>query len=241
MTDNSPPSRNYANDGSLLGVIRLALTKFLQNDIDDMLPAQVIAYNATTNRAQVQPLIVQVTTDNIQIQRAQIASVPVYKMGGGSFVISFPVNSGDLGWIKANDRDISLFKTKYQQSPPNTQRKHKFSDAVFIPDSMLNGVSLVDPTKMCLQSYDGTMAITIGDGQITLKAPTKINFETPLVVYSGVFEVQNTASAGVAATITGALTTTGEVTSTLGGTHTLTEHVHGGVQSGSSNTSTPTG
>ncbi|WP_202973956.1 Gp138 family membrane-puncturing spike protein [Fimbriiglobus ruber] len=61
-----------------------------------MLPAQVIAYDRTTNRAQVQPLIAVVTTANQVVQRAQ-SSVPVFQYGGGGFVLSFPVMTGDTG------------------------------------------------------------------------------------------------------------------------------------------------
>src|ERR1700712_4678497 len=105
MADSSPPSHNPADDDSMAGMLRLVLTKFLQNT-DDMLPARVIAYDRTANRASVQPLIAMVTTDNVQVNRSQLASVPVLQLGGGDCMLSFPLKSGDLGWIKASDRDI---------------------------------------------------------------------------------------------------------------------------------------
>src|SRR4051794_9047919 len=103
MADSSPPSHNPADNDSMAGMLRLALTKFLQNT-DDMLPPRVISSDRATNRASVQPLIAMVTTDNVQISRSQLASVPVLQLGGGDCLLSFPLNSGDLGWIKANDR-----------------------------------------------------------------------------------------------------------------------------------------
>lgn len=158
---NAPFSRNPADNDSMVGMFRLVLTKFLQG-VDDMLPAQVIAYDRPSNRAQVQPLIQMVTTNNERVNRAQIASVPVLQLGGGGFVMSFPIASGDLGWIKANDRDISLFKTTYALSAPNTQRKHDFSDALFIPDAMLNiALASEDAGNAVFQNTDGTVKIAL--------------------------------------------------------------------------------
>src|SRR6516164_6319501 len=110
MTFIPIPSRHPTNDDSLLGTLNVFFSKFLQNNIDDMLPAQVIKFDRPSNLAQIQPLIPMVTTKGIIIQRAQIMSAPVLQMGGGGFVLNFPIATGDLGFIKSNDRDISTFK-----------------------------------------------------------------------------------------------------------------------------------
>ncbi|OWK37005.1 Gp138 family membrane-puncturing spike protein [Fimbriiglobus ruber] len=158
MTDYAPPSRNPADNDTLTGLLKLVLTKALQNTAD-MLPARVIAYDRTTNCAQVQPLIAVVTTANQVVQRAQVASVPVFQYGGGGFVLSFPVMTGDTGWIKANDRDISLFKQTTAASSPNTARLHDFADAMFFPDTLLNGVTIAteDAANAVLQNFAGTV------------------------------------------------------------------------------------
>lgn len=182
---NAPPSRNYADNDSLTGTLRLVLTKFLQG-VDDMLPAKVLAYDRATNRARVQPLIYMVNTNNEIVNRGQVASVPVLQLGGGGFVISFPIRTGDLGWIKANDRDISLFKTGYEAAAPNTQRKHSFDDAVFIPDTMLKGFSINedDAESVVLQNTTGTVKIAISDDGIKITSPD-ILMTTPLVTITG--------------------------------------------------------
>lgn len=199
-TNRSPPSLDPASYGDFSGVIRFVLTKLLQNT-DDMLPAQVIAYDRTTNRARVQPLIAVVTTDNIRIDRAQVASVPVLQPGGGGFVMSFPIKTGDLGWIKANDSDISLFLQNLQNSSPNTARLHSFEDAIFIPDTMFKSVTIdpADTDNVVIQSLDGTCKISMG--------ATSIAFTSATLTHNGV---------------------------NIGSTH-----VHGGVQSGGSDTGVP--
>ena len=197
MTTNAPPSRNQAMDGTLMGAFSLFEAKLLQN-MEDMLPAIVIAYDRTTNRAQVQPLIVMVNTRNEQIERAQIASVPVFQPGGGGFVISTPIQTGDIGWIKANDRDISFFKKNYAQAAPNTQRKHTFSDGVFIPDSFMRDVVIneEDATNLVIQNLAGTVRIAIWADKVKITAPAVI-LDTPLTTCTGDLLVQgNTTMEG---------------------------------------------
>ncbi|OJW21163.1 MAG: hypothetical protein BGO49_24425 [Planctomycetales bacterium 71-10] len=199
MTDfrNSPPSRNPADVDSLAGLLRLFLTK-TQQRWDDMLPAAVMAYDRARNVAQVQPLIASVTTDRVVVQRAQVAEVPVLQLGGGGFVLSFPVSSGDLGWIKANDRDISLFRQTWSASPPNTRRMHSFSDAMFIPDVMMRGVAIApeDSARAVFQSLDGSVRIALGEDLIEMHAPSGVGIGgTP--DENAIFDVQSTAKAAM--------------------------------------------
>lgn len=172
MVSNAPGSANTADADTLPGMIRFVLTKFLQKT-DDMLPAQVIAYDRTTNRAQVMPLIQVVTTASEVVNRAVIASIPVLQLGGGGFVASFPIQPGDLGWIKANDRDISFFKKTLKNSAPNTQRKHSFEDAIFIPDSMFRNVTIAgeDTNNLVIQNNAGTVKIAWWSTFLKIIAP----------------------------------------------------------------------
>ncbi len=229
---NAPPSRNQAMDGTLLGVFELFRAKFLQST-DDMLPAKVIAYDRATNRAQIQPLIVMVNTLNEQINRAQIASVPVLQIGGGGFVMSFPIKTGDLGWIKANDRDISFFLKTYANSAPNTQRKHSFSDAVFIPDSFMKDVTIneEDDDNLVIQSLDGSVRIALWDNQVKITAPAII-LDTATTTCTGELIVDGDITSS-----------TGDITSTMGDvlaqSVSLHNHIHSGVTTGGGTTGAP--
>jgi len=100
---------------------------------DGMLPAKILEYNRATNRAKVQPLIMQITENGKVIKRPILMSIPVLQYGGGGFLLSFDLKAGDIGWIKANDRDISKFLSSYTNTTPNTNRLKNFSDGVFIP------------------------------------------------------------------------------------------------------------
>ena len=164
------PSRDPANDDSLLGMARQVLDKFL-NGVDDMLPARVVSYDRASNRAVVVPMVKLITTDGRQVGRAQVASVPVMIFGGDGVALSFNLKAGDLGWIKANDRDISLITQGYRDSAPNTLRKHSFQDAVFIPDVM-RGLTIAgeDEAHAVLQTLDGSVRVAIWPDRVKITA-----------------------------------------------------------------------
>lgn len=174
---NNNPSLNPANNGTLAGSLQFAISKIMQG-IDGMLPAKVIAYDREQNRVQAQILITLVTTDGSQVPRPQIASLPVLLIGGGNFSVSFPLKPGDLGWIMANDRDISAFLQSYSESPPNTLRIKNFSDGLFIPDVMKSyNINPLNEDYMIIQSNDGNIQITLGHNVTTGNDEVNINAE----------------------------------------------------------------
>lgn len=167
------PSRDPANDDSMLGMAKQVLDKFL-NNIDDMLPARVVSYDRASNRASVVPMISLLTTDGRQVPRAQIASVPVMQVGGDKVALTFNLKPGDLGWIKANDRDTSVLLRGYQEGPPPTLRKHSFQDAVFIPDVMRGfTIPAEDLEHATLQTQDGKYRVSIWPDRVKITSDTR--------------------------------------------------------------------
>lgn len=165
MPPLGPPSRNPTIDGKLRTVLRFAFMKLVQGTMDDMLPAQVVAYDRASNMASVQPLISVVSTLNVIVNRAQIARVPVLQLGGGGFMLNFPIRPGDLGWIKANDRDISLFTQFWRMVRPNTKRMHSFEDGIFIPSILTDfAIDSSDAQNVVLQSINGGTRFSMGAG-----------------------------------------------------------------------------
>lgn len=184
------PSVDPADLDSLAGAFQFIVKKILQQT-DDGIPAKVIAYDRTTGLATLQPMIKILTTNNTLVSRAPIAKVPVFSYGGGGFTVNFPLVAGDTGWIKANDRDISLYlQSAYEESPPNTDRIHSFSDGVFYPDVMAKyTIAAEDAANMVIQTLDGTVKISIGTDIITVVAPTGVMIETPQTYLGGDLEV----------------------------------------------------
>lgn len=268
MITPSPPSMNPSNRFDLAGTFRLLFTKWLQG-VDDMLPAKVIAYDRETNRAQVQPLIVVVTTDNKIVPRVPIASVPVLQLGGGGFVMSFPIKTGDLGWIKANDRDVSLFFQSLAESAPNTARKHSFEDCIFIPDTMFKDVVIdgEDADNLVIQTLAGDVKISLSEDSIKIIAPAAVIVECDTATVTAASTAQVTspeitltastsvtldtpetiitgnlvagAGGGSTAVFNGSFTATGEIKTDLAGGINLSTHKHNGVQPGGGNSGGP--
>lgn len=244
----SPNSRNPANDGSLAGVFTEILGKFLQG-VDDMLPAVVLAYDRETNRATVRPLITMLTTDNIAVRRAEVASIPVFNIGGGNAVLSFNIKPGDFGWIKANDRDISLFMQQEAEASPNTVRKHDFGDAVFFPDAFRSRWTLDagDEDSTVLQTIDGTQRIVLHDDHIQLFSDTRILLDAPTIDIIGAtinIEASGTLTLeGAAITIIGPVIANSTITATdfISSTLTVNFNTHVHAISGGSSAPGPTG
>lgn len=214
MSDQAPPSSDPADDDSLPGVLRTVFRKLMQQT-DDLLPAIVVAFDRDTNRATVRPCVTALTSDGRAVPRAQVASVPVMQFGGGGVVLNFNLQPGNLGWIKAADRDISNFLQSYATTPPNTYRLHSFQDGIFIPDVMRGWtIAGEDDTAAVLQTLDGNTKIALDVDRLKLQSgassvtltPAGVTIDGPTVVIKGiVFE----------------------------------SHVHGGVTPGGSSTSGP--
>lgn len=153
-------------------VLRTVLNKYSREQLNDTIPAQIISYNGSTNKAVVKPLLAM-STGKDRVDRPNLFDIPVLRNGGGGFLISFPIKTGDYGWLKATDRDISnvLLNQDNTQLPP-TNRHHSFEDAVFIPDQGLKNI----PTGsgISIQNESGTSRIDVKDDQVGLSS-TDVN------------------------------------------------------------------
>jgi hypothetical protein len=172
--------------------------------LDKLIPAQIMAFDRTKNLATVKPLIMVVDTNDQTRSRLPIGNVPVLSLGGGGFHVSFPLKQGDIGWIMAADRDLSLFLQSLGESGLNTYRKHSFADSWFIPDVFRQyTINAADSAAMVIQSTDGTTRISISEGSINITAPTAVNVTTPIATFSQDVKVTRNLTVGGNAVITG--------------------------------------
>lgn len=164
-------SINNEDRDSLTGLLK-TFERHIYKHIDKSLPCKVIEVSEDRQRVTVQPLIKILDIDGNDYERAQIVGLPVYFAGAGNFLISFNIKVGDFGWVDASDRDISLFLQSYENSIPNTNRTHSFSDARFIPDIMTNyEIASEDADSMTIQNRDGTVKISLNDSRIKITSP----------------------------------------------------------------------
>jgi hypothetical protein len=233
--DYAPPSTDPADNGTLTGVLRAVLSKFVMNNLDDCLPCRVVAVDGR-RFATVQPMVMMGTTEGAKVSRAQVPRVPILQLGAGGFVLSFPVKEGDLGWLKASDRDISLFMQGLEEEWPNTTRLHSFQDGFFIPDRMrdwtLDGS---DADRLVIQAAEGGAVIAVGETTISIRAtgPVEVEAESVAITADTVTVTSDNVTVnGSEATFTGhvsvgSLTIDGEA---------FTAHKHLGVTTGGGQT-----
>lgn len=210
--NNQKPNTDQSDDGSMAGVLS-AFMRSTMMSMDDMLPAQVVSYDDTTNRAVLKPLITMVGTSGQTIARQSYPNIPVFRFGGGGFFMRFPIKPGDLGWIKASDRDISLFyQSGCAESQPNTERLKSFSDAVFFPDAMRDWViNDGNADAVVLQSVGGSVVLSLH--------ADKMVYDGPL------FQINADIEHNGSIVRTGDTTTTGELINN--GKDIGSEHTHG--------------
>lgn len=162
-----------ADNDSMAGLLQYSMQEYMKT-VQSVLPAKVINYNASTNRVSVQLLINILSTSGEQIPNTQLASIPVMLVGGGGYCISFNLQQGDLGWVIATDRDISIFLQNYTASAPGVNTIKNFSSSFFIPDQMQKAAT--SNPGIAISNASGSVKITLGSDGIEITSPlTTIN------------------------------------------------------------------
>lgn len=175
-------------DTSTLSAAMRAVQRAIEMDLEVCIPARVVSYDRANNVAEVRPQIMLTKRDPAggdyqRIQRTVIPEIPVLSLGAGNFHINFPLKPGDLGWLYACDRDITLFlQTLEEQHAATDGASHRFTDAVFIPDVVRNyTIAGEDAGAMVIQSTDSATRISLRADNIKLTTPVKVTLDTPLV------------------------------------------------------------
>jgi len=222
MFNSVIPSYNPADINSESGQQDFLFDKFAGR-IEKIAPAQIVSYDRQKNRAEVQILNQSITSEGGKISRKVLNDIPALMLYGGGYVLSFPIKEGDIGWICAADRNISIFKQTLKMFAPATYEKHKYKDSFFVPN-YINGFTYTtdDENAVLLTSTDGLTKISIKDGQTTI---TSAN-----ITLNGNLTVNGTVATSSTITAVGEITGNGIQLST---------HVHGGVQTGSGKTGAP--
>jgi len=230
---SGPLVKSPGDDQSLASTMRF-IQRAIEMDMENCLPCRVMDYDRKANRATVRPAIMSTvrsteSTDLIRKNRVAIPDIPVLSLGAGGFHISFPVKRGDLGWIYACDRDISLFLQSLTEQPAGLDgASHKFSDAIFIPDVFSKyTINEEDEGALVIQSTSSATRISVREDNIKITAPVKIQLDTPLTeilhdltVSGNTILEQNLSVTGLDATLPQATTVGGAI---------VYGHDHGGA------------
>ncbi len=120
----------------LSDVIRIRINKALQ-DMHVALPGRVENYDATTQKASIQPVIKGLFEDEEGVRQVErlpvIPNVPVQWPQGGGYFISFPLAIGDTGLLLFSEASLDVWLNEGGEVDPLDDRRNHLSDAIFIP------------------------------------------------------------------------------------------------------------
>ena len=232
------------------------------------MPASVESYDDDRQMVQVSIVMPERDLDGSLIPQAVINEVPVSFMRCGGAHLTFPIRRGDTGLLVFADRDVGAWVSD-GAAVSDSDRMHAINDAVFVPGIQAGGVSAnPDDVELQYQGStihirkDGEVTVTApnvvvnstteNNGNVTINGDAEVNGNATV---NGDAEVNGSATVNGNATVSGVLaagsfaglgggamvstvdfSTTGNVVS---GGVSLKSHTHGGVQSGSANTSPP--
>lgn len=206
--------------------VRAMVNGFL-SEVWTALPGIVQSFDATKMTVVVQPTIQAYVrnSDGTQswTQIKNFVDVPVVFPCAGGFALTLPIAAGDEVLVIFASRCIDQWWQSGDSSIQAVLRMHDIGDGFAIPgpQSVPRVLSSVSTQNAQLRTRDGSCYIEITpSGVVNIVAPGGVN-------------------------ITGDVNITGSVVATEEGTfnggHTVSEHVHGGVQPGGADTDTPTG
>lgn len=143
MSSNRAPTVEEAIRSHIAGAL---------NDMHTMLPAVVTAYDAATQRVDVQPLVKRITyaPDGSKIVKSLGVQVnlPVHFMSAGGFVLTCPISDGSLvntdlsplplpatrGMLLVSESSLDVWKTGTgQEVDPVFNERFQLKDGVFVP------------------------------------------------------------------------------------------------------------
>ena len=176
-----------------------------------------------------------------------IPDVPILFYSVGPFVITLPIKPGDEVILFFADRCINSW---WQNGGIQNQfelRSHDLSDAFAFPGpkSLPNVFPNINPDNLQIRTKDGSAYIEMTpEGVINIVAPNGVNITAPTLV-NGTLQADELITGEEGLTVQGDINATGAINAakeiTAKGTHTVSAHVHPGVQSGGSDTDPPTG
>lgn len=176
---NAVPSYNPADLETQSGMINYILRCNNMNT-SVCCPAIVEEYDREKNVVTVRPAITITATTGETLERESITAT-VMAMCGGKFVVNFPLEKGDTGWLITADRDISLFREQRKVINANTNRIHSIEDSFFIPDRVNDfKVEAEDEKNLVIQNLGRNIKISLAEDyiKITTKSGGKGGGET---------------------------------------------------------------
>ena len=162
----------------LLSRFRESLTA----DLHTSLPGKIVRYDATTQKADVQPLIKERYTDESGAMQSRelpvIPAVPVQFPGAGGYRITFPVAADDVGLVVFSEASLDKWLVSGGTVDPADDRRHDLTDAVFLPGLRDFGHALASaPTDRATFGKDDGLQIHITPSLVNVGSNSQAELE----------------------------------------------------------------
>jgi phage baseplate assembly protein gpV len=218
-----------------------------QSEMWTALPAIINSFDASKRTCTAQPsILMQFTREDASTKwdaMPLLVDVPVMFAGGGGYVLTFPLKSGDEGLVVFASRCIDTWWQNGDLGVQAELRMHDLSDGFFIPTvrslpHVESGISTADADLRAVDPAGPHVKLK-ADNSVEVTAPALVTVTAPAIVLNGNVTINGNA------TINGNLVTSitggGAGAVNLNGVLTIngeqyTLHRHTGVQSGASNT-----
>ena len=213
------------------------------------MPVVVTKYTPSEQTVSAQPAILgkfrQADGTLKLVRMPLLLDVPVQFPSGGGFTMTFPVKPGDEGLVVFGARCINSWWANgaTQNTPgdnpgvPEEVRMHDLSDGFYIPGfrSLPRMLGNLSTQSLVLRSD------SIASEAVYISLNPDNSLDIIATGANGINIISNVGGVNISGDvrIVGSLKVAREVTSNLGGTHTLTQHVHPGVTAGGDETQKP--
>jgi hypothetical protein len=238
---NSPFEAQFDPDRAQLFIITKLLRGVHTCDLVRVLAVQPAS--GKVGFVTVQPLVQDTDTSGVVLDQTPIYNVPYMRYQGGSSAVILDPAVDDIGLALFAEGDITNVKQTLEQGAAATDRTHSTADALYIggvlnPDATQfvhfqpggAGIDIVSPGEVTLQS-GSTVSITSGT-TTTVNAPGGFVVNANMTL-NGTMSGTHTGAGAYA--FAGTITAPEAVIAGV----TQSTHAHGGVQTGSGNTTGP--
>jgi hypothetical protein len=135
-------------------------------DVHTSMPASVVSYNEGTGRAVVRPCGKRaLLADDDGVASEQLPDLPnviVAWPGGGGFVLRFPLNAGDSGWLHFSEVDASGWERDGKPGALSSTERHGLGSPIFYPLARVppaGGGNVATPTPFVVGKAANAVAV----------------------------------------------------------------------------------
>ncbi|HHI5092371.1 TPA: hypothetical protein ACP56Q_001380 [Klebsiella quasipneumoniae] len=125
MLTNQTPESVSSQGNAILSLLHSALKGMTFVDI-------VLVREVEGDVLTVLPLVNDVDVSGRAIANQEVYQIPYLRLQAGNSAVKMTPRIGDIGLVIACDKDTTNVRASRQSGPPPTQRRHSYSDAVYI-------------------------------------------------------------------------------------------------------------